>query len=91
MNASLEVAGVLPVVHTPFDNEDRIDFEVLQVEVDWALEQGANGLVVGMASEIQQLGVTERQQLIERLVSYSRGRGVVVASVGADTTAQTTI
>ena len=42
------LAGVLAIVHTPFDNEDRIDSLALRKAVDWAFSVGANGLGMGM-------------------------------------------
>jgi len=85
-----QIAGVLPIVHTPFDDDDRIDHEVLKREIDWAFEQGANGVCTGMVSEILRLTYDERIELTNKIVEFSAGRGVVVASVGAECTKQAT-
>jgi len=83
-----EIAGVLPIVHTPFDNDDRIDMPSLRREIDWAFEQGADGICTGMVSEVLRLTTHERIELTEKLVEFNAGRGVVIASVGAESTKQ---
>ncbi len=84
-----EIRGVLPIVHTPFDTNDQIDWESLEREIDWAFESGANGCCTGMVSELLRLSEQERCELTQRLPGLVRGRGVVVASVGAEDVDQT--
>ena len=50
-----ELAGVLPVIHTPMIDGDEIDHESLRKEVDWAFEVGADGVVAAMVTEILRL------------------------------------
>lgn len=76
--------GVLPIVHTPFTDDDRIDADALRREIDWAYAQGADGLGTGMVSEILRLTFDERQALTEQIVEFSAGRGAVFAAVGAE-------
>jgi dihydrodipicolinate synthase/N-acetylneuraminate lyase len=76
--------GVLPIVHTPFTEDDRIDAAALQREIDWAYAVGADGLGTGMVSEILRLTYDERRELTERIVEFSAGRGAVFAAVGAE-------
>jgi len=80
----LPLAGVLPIVHTPFDAADRIDAADLRREVDWILAVGADGLGTGMVSEIIRLSADERARLAEHLVEFTDGRGAVFMSVGAE-------
>jgi 4-hydroxy-tetrahydrodipicolinate synthase len=80
--------GVLPIVHTPFlDNED-IDFATLRREIDWAIAQGIDGLGTGMVSELLKLTAAERQTLAQRLVEFTAGRGPVFMGVGAESSRQ---
>ncbi|MBI1323455.1 dihydrodipicolinate synthase family protein [bacterium] len=79
-----KLSGVLPIVHTPFDDDDRIDGESLLREIDWAFRVGANGIGTGMVSEILRLTVEERRELTERIVEYAAGRGAVFAAVGSE-------
>jgi 4-hydroxy-tetrahydrodipicolinate synthase len=76
--------GVLPIVQTPFLDSDEIDFAVLQKQVDWAFDQGIDGLGTGMVSELLKLTAAERQALAEHLVISAAGRGPVFMGVGAE-------
>ena len=81
-----EIRGVLPIVHTPFDANDQIDWESLEREIDWAFQSGADGCCTGMVSELLRLSDQERCDLTQRLPELVNGRGVVVASAGAEET-----
>ena len=83
-----QLHGVLPIVHTPFLENDEIDFDTLQREVDWAFAQGIDGLGTGMVSELLKLTAMERQALAERLVEFTARRGPVFMGVGDESTRQ---
>lgn len=78
------LTGVLPIVHLPFDGQDRIDEADLRREIDWIFSVGADGLGTGMVSEVTRLSADERARLAERLVEFTAGRGSVFMSVGAE-------
>ena len=80
--------GLLPIAHTPLNDDDTIDLVSLRREVDWAFAQGADGLGTGMVSELLRLTASERRALHERLVEFTSGRGAVFAGVGAESTRQ---
>jgi 4-hydroxy-tetrahydrodipicolinate synthase len=80
--------GVLPIVHTPFTNDNQIDAVSLQREIDWAFSVGADGMGTGMVSELLRLRIDERLQLTEWIVQFAKGRGSVFAGVGAESTEQ---
>jgi 2-keto-3-deoxy-L-arabinonate dehydratase len=82
------IAGVLPVINTPFDDDDRIDQAALKHEIDWVFEQGAQGICAGMVSELLRLTYDERDILARSMVELAAGRGVVITSVGAESTEQ---
>ena len=82
------LSGVLPIVHLPFTDEDQIDETCLRRELDWAFQQGANGCGTGMVSEIQRLTGKERKHLANLIPEIAGGRGLVFASVGAESTKQ---
>jgi 2-keto-3-deoxy-L-arabinonate dehydratase len=84
----MTIAGVLPVVQTPFDEQDRIDEDSLARQVEWAFAQSAHGICTGMVSETLRLTHSERLWLTERLGELKQGRGLFVASVGAESTRQ---
>lgn len=81
-----EISGVLPILHTPFDDQDRIDRESLAREIDWAYQVGADGVCVAMVSELLRLTHQERIELTEMMAEYSAGRGLTVSSIGAENT-----
>ena len=83
-----DIAGVLPIAHTPFRNDDSIDAESLARQIDWAFEVGASGYCTGMVSELLRLTAAERNELHKLLAECNRGRGVFVAGVGAESTLQ---
>ena len=80
--------GVLPVLQTPFTDAGAIDPVVLEREIDWALEVGADGVVVAMVSEVLRLGYHGRRELASLVCQAVRGRGFTVISVGAESTAE---
>ena len=82
------ITGVLPIAHTPFLDNDEIDYDSLRRQIDWAFEQGAQGYCTGMVSELLRLTTAERIELTYKLAELNAGRGVFVASVGAESTKQ---
>ena len=80
--------GVLPVLQTPFTDHGEIDRAVLQREIDWAFDAGADGIVVAMVSEILRLGHRRRRELAELVCHAALGRGFCVVSVGAESIAE---
>ena len=86
MSERRAISGVVPVINTPFDDEGRIDHTVLAREIDWAFEQGADGICAGMVSEWLRLTHGERVELSRAMVEMAAGRGAVITSVGAEST-----
>jgi len=80
------LAGVFPVISTPFTNADEIDTGVLRREIDWLIDCDIDGLTIAMVSEVLRLSEGERKTLAELAVSYADGRVPVITSVGAETT-----
>ena len=78
--------GVLPVLQTPFQEDDAIDWAVLDAEIDHAFQTGAQGVCTAMVSEYLKLSQTERRELNKHVAGQSQGRGAFVASVGAEST-----
>ena len=87
-SASSRIAGVLPIAHTPFRENDSIDEDSLARQIDWAFKHGADGYGTGMVSELLRLTADERVQLTQMLGRLKRGRGVFFAGIGAESTAQ---
>ena len=84
MPAEQQLAGVLAVFQTPFDDQYRIDYPALEKLFDWLFANGADGAVFAMVSEILRLSSQERDEVASRACRLSRGRGACVISVGAE-------
>ncbi|MCA9239202.1 MAG: dihydrodipicolinate synthase family protein, partial [Planctomycetales bacterium] len=55
-------------------------------EIDWALAQGADGVVVAMVSELLRMGPPMRNELAVAVVDHVAERGTTIISVGAEST-----
>lgn len=79
-----ELRGVLPVFQTPYHTDETIDYDILEREIAWLYDCGARGIVMAMVSETLRLASDEREQLAEAAGRFGRERGVVIISVGAE-------
>jgi 4-hydroxy-tetrahydrodipicolinate synthase len=79
-----ELRGVLPVFQTSFHPDETIDFTTLEREITWLHDCGAHGIVMAMVSETLRLSSEEREELAAAACQFGRARGVVVISVGAE-------
>ncbi|MBZ2194745.1 dihydrodipicolinate synthase family protein [Occultella gossypii] len=82
----LPLGGVLPVLSLPFDEHWQIDKNALARQIDWLLELGCDGVVIGMVSEILRLDLAERERFAELVVSQVGDRGATVIAVSAEST-----
>lgn len=80
------VAGVICVVQTPFRGDGEIDDETFVRQLDWLFGHNADGVVIGMVSEVLRLSSDERDHLATLLCRAAAGRGSAVVSVGAEST-----
>jgi 4-hydroxy-tetrahydrodipicolinate synthase len=79
-----ELRGVLPVFQTPWLEDETLDLETLEREIAWLYDCGANGIVMAMVSETLRLDSEEREELAAAACRLGKDRGVVVISVGAE-------
>jgi 4-hydroxy-tetrahydrodipicolinate synthase len=69
---------------TPYDEQDRVDEDVLAAEIEFCVESKVGGLVVPvMVSEFRVLSEEERRTLIRVPVQVSAGRVPIVANCAA--------
>lgn len=81
--------GMISTVVTPFDEDDRVDLELLRAEVKYLLDQGVTALCAcGSTGEGQTLSVEESQAICEVVVDEVAGRVPVVGGVIQNSTAQ---
>ncbi|MEX2285478.1 MAG: dihydrodipicolinate synthase family protein [Planctomycetaceae bacterium] len=76
--------GVLPVFQTPYHDDESIDYDTLDREIAWLFDQGADGVVMAMVSEVLRLATDEREQMAARVCRVAWPRGVIVISTGAE-------
>ena len=82
--SSRALSGVLSVFQTPYRADEAIDYGTLEKEIHWLYDRGADGIVMAMVSEVLRLSSQERNQLAEHACLFGHSRGVVVISVGAE-------
>ena len=75
---------------TPFDEQDRIDYDSLQRLIEFHIGEGTNGLVIaGTTGESATLNKAEHAELIRRAAEMVAGRIPVIAGTGSNSTRQT--
>ena len=80
--------GTFTAMITPFRN-GQVDFERLQANVAFQIEQGIDGLVpVGTTGESPTLSHEEHGQVIAAVVTAADGRVPVIAGTGSNATAE---
>lgn len=79
--AKKKIEGVVPVMITPFTEDNTIDYEGLARLVEWYIANGADALfAVCQSSEMQFLSLKEREELGRFVVKQAAGRVPVVVS-----------
>ena len=75
------IEGIVPVMLTPFTDENKIDYKGLEKLIDWYIENGADALfAVCQSSEMLFLSLEERIALSKFVVDYTAGRIPVISS-----------
>lgn len=84
MKTTEDWRGSFAIPMTPFDEQDRIDEEILADEIEFCIRCGTKGIVVPvLVSEFQSLSEAERRTMIRVPVQTAAGRLPVVANVAA--------
>ena len=77
------LSGVFAAIITPIDDSGNIDFAAFDRVVDFVMDRGVDGIVIGGGTgEYVHFGVKERSNLAARAVRRMNGRGKVIAGVG---------
>ena len=83
----VEISGVMPPLVTPFTDDQEIDEEATRREIEYMIEVGVHGIVLGGSSgEGEKLAVEEVCRLAEIAVDQVGGRVPVIAGVIEDST-----
>src|SRR5688572_9680885 len=79
-------AGTHTALVTPFSN-GQIDEAALQRLVDFQFDNGVNGVVpCGTTGESPALDYDEHERVIKLTVEFAKGRGMVMAGTGSNST-----
>ena len=82
--------GSLIALATPFDADNRVDYEALKRLIEFHVSEGSNGLVIaGTTGEAATLEKSEHAELIGKTVEIVDGRLPVIAGTGSNSTSQT--
>jgi 4-hydroxy-tetrahydrodipicolinate synthase len=83
------LAGYIPDLPTPFDENDRIDLTALARLCERQIEAGVSAIVVAeTAGEASTLTPAEHDTVIRAAVDIARGRVRVIAGAGSNATSQ---
>ena len=84
MTMSGRFRGVLPILATPFDEDESLLLDELAALVRWEIELGVNGVVcLGVAGEAFRLTDEERARVVATVVEAADGVVPVIAGVTA--------
>ena len=82
--------GSLIALATPFDEDDRVDYQALERLIEFHVSEGSTGLVIaGTTGEAATLWKSEHAELIGKAVDIAHGRLPIIAGTGSNSTAQT--
>ncbi|MGO4890533.1 4-hydroxy-tetrahydrodipicolinate synthase [Anaerobacillus sp. MEB173] len=82
--------GIFVPLITPFNEDESIDFEAYKKVIDFQIENGVHGLLVGgTTGEYHVMSLEERKLLIKAGCEYAAGRVPVMAGVGCTTSKET--
>jgi 4-hydroxy-tetrahydrodipicolinate synthase len=90
VKAALDLQGVICPILTPFNDDDRIDLPSVRQLVDYLLDRGVHGLMVGgTTGEGMLLSLEEREHLCATVIEHVDGRAPIIAHTGCIGTADT--
>src|SRR4030042_2913864 len=78
--------GLWAAMVTPFNRKREIDFEGLEKNVQFQIENGANLVPTGTTGESPTLDWREHDRVITRTVKLAKGKAFVVAGTGSNST-----
>jgi 4-hydroxy-tetrahydrodipicolinate synthase len=80
----LLIRGVVPIIPTPFHDNQEIDWKSLRALVDFTCATGAGAVCLpAYASEFYKLSEEERRRIVAAAVEHMSGRIPVIAQVNA--------
>src|SRR4030043_2439883 len=78
--------GCWTAMVTPFNRKREIDFEGLEKNIQFQIENGANLVPTGTTGESPTLDWREHDRVITRTVKLAKGKAFVIAGTGSNST-----
>ena len=78
--------GCWTAMVTPFNRNGEIDFEGMEKNIQFQLENGANFVPTGTTGESPTLDWREHDRVITRTVKLAKGKAFVMAGTGSNST-----
>jgi 4-hydroxy-tetrahydrodipicolinate synthase len=76
-----KIEGIIPVMLTPFTDDNKVDYQGLATLIDWYIDNGADALfAVCQSSEMLFLSLEERIAISTFVVKHTAGRIPVISS-----------
>ena len=83
-SSSLLIDGIVPIIPTPFHQDESIAWDDLDSLIDFAVAAGACAVCLpAYASEFYKLSEDERLRIVQRAAQQARGRVPVIAQVNS--------
>lgn len=84
---SIQWKGVMPAVTTKFTADDKLDFNMFEVNINAQLEAGVSGIILGgTLGEASTLLHEEKKELIQQTVKMVNGQVPVIMNIAEQTT-----
>jgi dihydrodipicolinate synthase/N-acetylneuraminate lyase len=78
-NIKPTLTGAVPVIPTPFQEDESIDYDALASCIEFAARVGVSAVCLpAYASEFYKLSESEREQIVETAVRAAAGRVSVI-------------
>lgn len=82
---AFDLRGIVPIINTPFDDQDRIDYLSLERLLERGIREGIVGCILpAVASEVHKLSPVERREFVQAATEIIDGRIGIVAGVSAE-------
>lgn len=84
---SIQWNGVMPAVTTKFTSDDKLDFNMFEVNMKAQLDAGVSGIILGgTLGEASTLLEEEKRELVKHTVSLTDGKVPVIMNIAEQTT-----
>ena len=81
--------GTYTAIVTPFNKDGSVDYGAFRALIDFQVRSGVDGIVpVGTTGECPTLSYEEHNRVIDTAIEAARGRILVIAGTGANSTAE---